>query len=345
MEDKKKSSLQYPNEDKYDVFFTYSVPSIDEKYLDKDGKIALSGDKRFKNDGNRNFKCFSLNVAEKQTNGNDAMYTKVYGQPVGYEFDFDDDEFVIKSGFWGDGQTDMLETCKWLENEINNQNKKNNDALYYRFTKQFDTKKLGKYWKHIKEFVDGYIFNEKMNKDLRKTMKFKLLNRIESIRKMIEEAKNKNITDKSDLTKMMYNNSNLNDESFDEKRYGTIKHHQSGAYSLDSMNLNINLDTEQVSSGIYNEMNAFGQKAKPKRPFIVLGSKQLTPAIIKELLEVNKKYFDDAQIRIIDIKKKMTYIKNADEVIKMFGINNNVNNNTTHNLSSTSLTKGSAGNI
>ena len=118
MECEKLSSIKHPKEDKYDVFFTYSVPLIDGKYL-KNGKIRLVGEKRNDNDGTRNFKCFSLNVSEKYKYGNhndyevtygdiknptvmkiqspDFMHTMVYGEPVGYEFDFDDDNFIVKS--------------------------------------------------------------------------------------------------------------------------------------------------------------------------------------------------------------------------------------------------------
>ena len=54
----------------YDVFFTYGVseinPKVAKKFLDNDGKMKLIGKQRDAQDGNREYKCFCLNVANKK---------------------------------------------------------------------------------------------------------------------------------------------------------------------------------------------------------------------------------------------------------------------------------------
>ena len=183
---KKPTELKEEQNKNYNFFFGYGVDKVNNQYI-QNQEIKLAGEARTAKDGERKFKCLTLHVSEQNKNIKkpNKLFTTPYEQPFGYEFDFDNRDFIIKSAFWYDGGVDMVKGQEWLEDEIkslNENNNKYNNVDYFKIKNK--TVPIDDKGNEAK--VSGYIYNEKKinndpTNDLRNIMQKKFIYRIQDI--------------------------------------------------------------------------------------------------------------------------------------------------------------------
>lgn len=313
MERKKVQNTNIHFDDKkYDVFFTYMVRNIDDKYLDDEGKISIVGDET-------KFKCFSAQIGEQgKKSSQRKLFTLPFWEPFGYEFDINDRSFNVKIASY----KDIASTSK--ENEV--------PEKCQRFARKNKNYIVGNYRKNR-----IYIWNADENKknkiDLRDIVIPKLISRLEKARKILPDGK-----DINSITKELYEKTNSSredlDKSFNEKVYGKLTEdvNNDKIYKLNSMNLMIGkYFDDNVGFLKHNEFDVFPknineQRIKPKRLVVnldmlnfALNTNKISKVDLENFFKKKDKYSKlyGNEIRIVNSEKKITCLTTIEKLERL----------------------------
>ena len=289
---------------KYDVFFSYMVPDINPKYLDKEGKFELSSEKWEEAQGGKApFKSFSVQIADSgEKCNNRELYTKHWPEHFGYEFDINDRNFNVIFGSFRDAGSGNKSY-----GIINNvQNNFQPGERYRKINLQ-------------SEGVAGnsYVWNKKMfndGTDVRDIVVPKMVSRLETFKEVLADGEEKK--DEAEFMKYAYKlhqeQSNF-DASFTEENYG----HE--MYKTD-LKLSETKDGKKVYFAIYNEVgvaprNEGKSRVRPKRlifeesmlqPRLGIPNSKIDDAIYEFCNANGTKYKTD--VRILSMREKRTRV-------------------------------------